>query len=400
MAPDGGPGDICPETAPHGTDTWVKRYCTANAHAPSGIAEPAGGGSAGDLRRAVRCLDSWLGLSDVQRRTLEALVSEVMGSSDLVERGAITLSDSFRDLVSQANTQTERVESIAQIVSRIEVDGELISLQQVTRELETSLVEVVDHIISLSKKAMEMVYALDDVIANVDKVEVLIGDIETINRQTNLLALNATIEAKRAGEAGRAFSVVAGEVRDLSNRTKSLAEQMRSQVGTVTRGVREGHTILQGVATMDLSSHILVKERLDRMLRALLEQNEAFREVLDEAAHASNDMSKSISGLVMGMQFQDRFKQRLEHVTDSMHVLAVALADLEDETRTAFPDATKDSSRADALVDQVLGKVRMDEVRKRLIARLMSGGDLSELDRPELFEEGAQHDGDDGIELF
>ena len=57
--------------------------------------------------------------------------------------------------------------------------------------------------------------------------------IEEIASRTRFLALNASIEAQRAGAAGRAFGVVAGEVRDLA---KSTAEKTQ-KIDDLMRGI-------------------------------------------------------------------------------------------------------------------------------------------------------------------
>ncbi|MEM9826123.1 MAG: methyl-accepting chemotaxis protein [Planctomycetota bacterium] len=60
-------------------------------------------------------------------------------------------------------------------------------------------------------------------------LESAIGEIHSVNSETKVLALNARIEAARAGTYGAAFSVVAEEMQNLSDKTSHIANEMASR---------------------------------------------------------------------------------------------------------------------------------------------------------------------------
>ncbi|HHX11799.1 MAG TPA: hypothetical protein GX731_03180, partial [Clostridiales bacterium] len=63
----------------------------------------------------------------------------------------------------------------------------------------------------------------------------IIGVINDIAAQTNLLSLNASIEAARAGDAGRGFSVVAEEIRKLSEKSVLAAGEIEQIITNITK---------------------------------------------------------------------------------------------------------------------------------------------------------------------
>ena len=65
----------------------------------------------------------------------------------------------------------------------------------------------------------------------------IVGIIQGISSQTNLLGLNASIEAARAGEYGKGFSVVAKEIRNLSNTSKQSINKIDTIIKEISNDI-------------------------------------------------------------------------------------------------------------------------------------------------------------------
>ena len=88
------------------------------------------------------------------------------------------------------------------------------------RQMSDTMLVVADRIALVVRSDAEVSSTVEQLTAQSVAIQGVLQIIHEIAEQTSLLALNAAIEAARTGESGRAFAVVAAEVRSLANRTQ------------------------------------------------------------------------------------------------------------------------------------------------------------------------------------
>ena len=318
-------------------------------------------------------LKSWLDLSELDRRAFAAMARELTDTSAEIERSTLDLSARFQTLAENARSQMVRVEQVIDATQTINVEGAGMSLAQATGFIETVLLKVIDTVLTVSKNAMRMVYSLDDVTREVKSASSCLVQLRAINQQTRFLALNAAIEAAHAGVQSGPFEVIASEIGELSKITDQTTGDVGARIESITRTLGRTHEVLRDIATVDMSEHILAKERLDALLAGMLAQNTAFGAILKETASASADLSGTIAPLVMGLQFQDRAAQHLAHVIEALGTLGQAAESLQTATHEACPGMFKPGEVDEVWLNRVVERQTLGGVRKRFLAQLVSG---------------------------
>lgn len=141
----------------------------------------------------------------------------------------------FSTVASSTNEMFEAINSIAQQMSQVQD-----TVNRAVSEFQT--VESDFNVLSESST----------------KISEVVGFIGEIASRTNLLSLNASIEAARAGDAGRGFSIVAEEVKNLSGlttkATDSINEQVQDVLAAIGRSVGSIQNISATVAQINQSN--------------------------------------------------------------------------------------------------------------------------------------------------
>ncbi|WKB37183.1 methyl-accepting chemotaxis protein [Terrilactibacillus sp. S3-3] len=182
-------------------------------------------------------------------------------------------------------------------------------------------------------------------------ISALIRFIEKISKQTNMLSLNATIEAARAGEKGEGFSVVAEEIRQLSQQTASSVDEMTA----ILSGI--GHDAEQVGAALQKS--YLQAEKSSEQISAT---GRHFTKMKEHMSAVTRNMKTMAARLTEVSRSGVQMKQSLETIASVSEETTAGVAEV-----SASMDNVHETMRAVSSEAEHLGEIakRLDNMTRR-----------------------------------
>ncbi len=198
-----------------------------------GLSATASGETQPDANTLTRVLVSVL--QRVEHVSIE--LADVAGDIDAMTKFVQRQEELFGQLVTLAR-------EVQQAIDRIDGAGQ--STNSVTKEAADSMSRSADtlnaalaNIEGLTSAVTAIGERLSSVEQSLEGVNKSSMTIRSVAQQTNLLALNATIEAAHAGDAGRGFAIVAGEVKNLAGQSQSAASGIQSTINDLSENLHE-----------------------------------------------------------------------------------------------------------------------------------------------------------------
>ena len=268
------------------------------------------------LNQMTSNLRSMAATTRATAESVHAATAQIRAST---QQQAASVSQQLAAVEETTATLSEITESGAQINRRAQDVAEKAETAAATSESGLKAVadtnQAMDAIREQAEAVAENIVILSERTQAIGEIILTVNDIA---ERSHLLALNAAIEAAAAGEHGRTFAVVAGEIKSLADQAKEATAQVRSNLSDIQHGI---------------NASVMLTEEAVKRVGAGKRQTDATQATIRDLAESVQESLLAFQQIVAGTNQQqiglEQVIQALQNIREASSQTAAGTRQLE-----------------------------------------------------------------------
>jgi methyl-accepting chemotaxis protein len=222
-----------------------------------------------------------------QIREIKEGVDVLAGSATEISATTSQYASSFSQI---ASSISETVSSMKEVKQTSELSSDKAryvaessrNVVQVSQDGEKAVNETVSSMNSIQEQMVSIAESIVGLSEQTQSIGNIITVVDDIAEQSRLLAVNASIEAVKAGEHGKGFSVVAGEIKSLAQQSKQSTNQVRGILSEIQKATSNSVMVTEkGNKTVDggVKQAIQTGDAIQVLARSIAESSQAATQI-------------------------------------------------------------------------------------------------------------------------
>lgn len=279
---------------------------------------------------------------------------------------AVTIKDSSFEINNKAEQMKKSVQNQSEAISSTsaaltQMSASLTNISSIANDQRSGMDKLIQNLDSQMKLLQDLVNDMNRVKESSVKVSTFVEAVNKISAQTGLLAMNASIEAAHAGTLGKGFSVIASEIRKLSEETSKNAQKITDTLeenGTIVNATSESVTTFSEYTKMTTETLRKTIHVMEEILSGVSEIDTGTRDVMNaltrivDDANTNTHLAEGVAGEIIQ---QNNALQNISSGTEKLQEKVSSLEELLDNIHNAIVEIDQNASANEAVAAKISG---------------------------------------------